>query len=152
PSEPQVGAVEIPIDVGVQYLAGGGARNLPVLVRAQIQPRAVTTFEDFEGFSFANGPVAEGITRRELSSEYDEEDEEPEAAPRRRSVTPTDHQREALTLDAAGTARAVVRNVPRADTPRDLLAELEFRDPAGEVQTVATRVPLWPAARLIGVK
>ena len=155
PTEPQVGAVEIPIDVGVQYLAGGSARNLPVLLRAQVQPRAMTGFEDFDGFVFANGSVAEGTRRRELASDSDEADESAEEsaeAPRRAAVTPVVHQRESLTLDAAGTGRAVIRNLPRSDRPRDLLAELEFRDPAGEVQTVATRIPLWPATRLVGVK
>jgi uncharacterized protein YfaS (alpha-2-macroglobulin family) len=151
PTEPHVGAAELPIDVGVQYLAGGGARNLPVIVRAQIQPRAIPGFEDFEGFVFANGPVVEGTRRRELAGEYDE-DAESEEAPRRAPVAPVVHQRESLTLDAAGTGRAVIRNLPRSDRPRDLLAELEFRDPAGEVQTVATRIPLWPATRLVGVK
>src|SRR5262249_52567333 len=35
---------------------------------------------------------------------------------------------------------------------QDVLAEVEFRDPNGEVLTAATRVPLWPAARLVGLR
>ena len=35
--------------------------------------------------------------------------------------------------------------------PADLLAELSFTDPNGEVQTVAQRVRLWPAAVVAGL-
>ena len=50
-----------------------------------------------------------------------------------------------LTLDASGGARATIKNVERSDQPRDLVAELEYRDPNGETLTAATRVALWPA-------
>ena len=33
----------------------------------------------------------------------------------------------------------------------DLLAELEFRDPNGEMQTVATRIPTYPSPWLVGI-
>ena len=39
PSEPQIGVTELPVEVGVQYLAGGGASHLPVTLRAQIRPK-----------------------------------------------------------------------------------------------------------------
>ena len=44
-----------------------------------------------------------------------------------------------------------MRRLPRAAVPRDLLVELEYRDPSGEVQTAARRLTLWPATRLIGL-
>ena len=33
----------------------------------------------------------------------------------------------------------------------DLLAELEFRDPNGEIQTVAARIPTYPSPWLVGI-
>jgi uncharacterized protein YfaS (alpha-2-macroglobulin family) len=33
-----------------------------------------------------------------------------------------------------------------------VLTEVEFRDPNGEVLTAATRVPLWPARWLVGLR
>ena len=33
PAEPQVGVSELPVELGVQYLAGGGASNLPATLR-----------------------------------------------------------------------------------------------------------------------
>jgi len=42
--------------------------------------------------------------------------------------------------------------LPRSSAAQEVLAELEFRDPNGQVQTVAQTVPLWPAKWLVGVK
>src|SRR5262249_18378471 len=50
-----------------------------------------------------------------------------------------------------GTGKATVHKLPRATVPRDLLVELEYRDPSGETQTAARRLPLWPASRLVGL-
>jgi uncharacterized protein YfaS (alpha-2-macroglobulin family) len=145
PAPPQINVAEVPLDVAVGYLAGGGAGGLPVTLRTQVLPRSVPEFEGFEGFTFANGGVTEGLGRTS-----EDGDEEPVAGGPRGS--PAVHQRLALTLDQAGTGRATITELPRAPTPRDLLAEVEYRDPAGEVQTVARRIPLWPARRLVGLR
>lgn len=149
PTEPQVAPRDVPLDLGARYLAGGAARGLPVVVRAQVQPRPAPAFEGFERFAFANGAVAEGVRRR---GGTDDEDETGENGTGPLRGVPAVHQREALALDQAGTGRVTIRDLPRTATPRDLLAELEYRDPAGETQTVATRIPLWPAARLVGIR
>lgn len=148
PTEPLVDVTEVPLDVAVTYLSGGGARRLPVTLRAQVQPHAFPAFEGFENVVFANGPPREGITRRTRGDEDDEEAEADGPATRGR---PAVHQRETMTLDDHGTGRATVRTLPRAAVPRDLLVELEYRDPSGEVQTAARRLPLWPATRLVGL-
>ena len=57
-----------------------------------------------------------------------------------------------LKLDAAGTTRAIVAGLPHADRPLDVQAELEFRDPSGEVQTSSRTVPIWPASRVVGLR
>ena len=152
PAEPQIGVSELPIDLGVQYLAGGPASNLAVTLRVQIRPKRVSFQGDFEGFTFANGSVKEGIVRRGSSggSGSGEDGEESGAADR----TPDSggiHQRLDLVLGEAGTARATVTQLPQLDEPADLLLELEYRDPNGEVQTAATTVPLWPSPWLVGI-
>src|SRR5438046_9593789 len=63
PAEPQVNATEIPLDLSVRYLAGGGARRLPVTLRAQILPKTAPPFDGFDRFEFANGVVTEGTTQ-----------------------------------------------------------------------------------------
>jgi alpha-2-macroglobulin len=147
PAGSQVDVTEVPLDLGVTYLAGGVAKGLPVTVRAQLTAKALPAFEDFDTFTFANGAVKEGTSRRGRGEDDDDEGGAP--APR---SGPAIHQREQLTLDDTGTGRVTITRVPPAATPQELLAELEFRDPAGEVQTVSTRVPLWPATRLVGVR
>lgn len=157
PAEPLVAVSEFPADLSLQYLAGGGARNSPVTLRTQIRPRGVSPPEGFEQFTFANGALQEGITRGgvglwdEWGGEDVEEGVEAVALPPAGS-RPAIHQREGLTLDAAGTARATISRLPRVTTPQEILAEMEFRDPNGEVRTVSATVPLWPAEWLVGIK
>ncbi|HXJ81498.1 MAG TPA: MG2 domain-containing protein [Candidatus Methylomirabilis sp.] len=153
PAEPLVAVSEFPLDISVQYLAGGGAAKQPVTVRAQLSPRALPTFDLFEDFTFANGALAPGIVRKGGGeSEYEEEEPADEAVPRASRAAQGVHQRTDVTLDAAGTARVSISKLPRSPVPQDVLAEAEFRDPNGEVVTAATRVPLWPAAWLVGVR
>ena len=153
PSDPQITVSELPVELGVKYLAGGGASNLPVILRAQIRPKGVSFPQDFEGFTFANKRVKEGVVRRgtQLGAGSEEEGDESTTStptPGSRGV----HQRLDLVLDEAGMARATITDLPILDEPVDLLLELEYRDPNGEVQTVATNVPLWPTKWLVGVK
>jgi len=142
PAEPQVDVTEVPADVTVQYLAGGAAGDLPVVLRTRVRERSFSAPEDFEHFTFANGGVREGIAREGSGADPDDgAGEESAAAPQRRE----------LTLDASGAARTVFADLPRGDTPRELLVELELRDPNGELQTVSSTVPLWPASQLVGI-
>jgi len=147
PTAPVIAATEFPLDVAVQYLAGGGAGRHPATVRTQVRPRPAPAPEGFEEFSFGAGPVAEGVTRRGTGVE--DADEAPAG---RQATPPAVHQRHELTLDAAGTARVAITDLPKVSVPHVVLAELEFRDPNGDVQTVAARVPLWPSRRLVGLR
>ncbi len=62
------------------------------------------------------------------------------------------HQRKDLTLDAAGGARTDISDIPREPTPIEVHAELEYRDPNGESQTVSNNAMIWPAKRLVGIQ
>jgi len=57
-----------------------------------------------------------------------------------------------LTLDMAGALRTTITDLPKSPTPQDIQAEMEFRDRSGEVQTVSSRIPLWPSKLLVGIK
>jgi uncharacterized protein YfaS (alpha-2-macroglobulin family) len=165
PADPQVAVSEIPADLSVQYLVGGGARELSVILRAQLRPRPVPPIDTFEDFTFANGPVKEGISRTPVPewedygigypSDVGEEGEGELTAEGPRQdlkAKPAVHQRQELVLDSAGTARATITRLPRPTTPVEVLAELEFRDPNGEIRTVSSTVPIWPAHRLVGIQ
>jgi uncharacterized protein YfaS (alpha-2-macroglobulin family) len=137
PSAPQIRPASVPLDLTVTYLAGGPAGNLPVKFRYDVQPSGVPSFDAFEGFEFSNGKVKEGLVRGSSPEETQEPFE----------LRSTD-----LTLDAKGSARAILSDLPTMEAPREIQAELEFRDPNGEIQTVSTRVPLLPADRHLGLR
>src|SRR5262245_25922725 len=48
PAEPLIAVAEFSLDIGVQYLAGGGAPGLPVVLRAQVNPKRVAPVDGFE--------------------------------------------------------------------------------------------------------
>jgi uncharacterized protein YfaS (alpha-2-macroglobulin family) len=139
PKESLVNVSSVDVDLLVKYLSGGGAGNAPVKLRSQIQPRHVS-FADYEDFTFANGEIKEGISR----SSYEEEPERETQKPKIQSLD--------LVLDKAGALRAKITDVPKVSAPQDILAELEFKDPNGEIQTVSARIPLWPSKLLVGIK
>ncbi len=137
PSEPLVVPATVPVDLTVSYLSGGGASGLPVKFRYDVKPRYISGVEGFEDYLFSNGNVKEGIVRHDL-----EESETSE--PALKSID--------LNLDKTGSARTTITGLAPANIPTQILAELEFRDPNGEVQTAASSIPVWPASRMIGIQ
>src|SRR5262249_47181163 len=163
PKEAQVSPREVPLDLAVQFLSGGGASGLPVRVRTQIRKRSEVSFEEYPEFEFARGGVKPGVrTRRFGQGELDWEREWDWGeggelgllwrTPEEPGVARTPVSTQELVLDAAGTQRAVLKGLPRAEEPLELVSELEYRDPNGEVQTAARTIALWPAARVVGLR
>ncbi len=135
PSGPLVKVGDMDVDLLVTYLAGGGAVGLPVKLRSRVEPKHVF-FTDYDGFTFANGLVKEGVLKRYRREER-----------KQKSLRTFD-----LTLGSGGSARAKIQDIPEALIPQNVLMELEFRDPNGEVQTVSQRVTVWPSNILLGIK
>lgn len=152
PKTPLVRAQEIPLDLSVRYLAGGGAAHWPVKVRSELSPRWVS-FPDYEEYVLANGRVKAGVFRYgESEFGYGEEETEEEGAGESSSRPREKLETQELVLDEKGGARVILAKVPLSDAPKDLLAEVEFRDPNGEIQTVSARIPLYPAEVLVGLQ
>ncbi len=143
PPLPLIRAEEAVFDLSVRYLAGGGASLMPVKLRTDVGPKRIPAFEGYADFIFGNGAVKEGVFRRGEHEQGGGGGEDGRRATLR-SVE--------VVLDAAGTARAAVPELPRADAPQEITAEMEFRDPNGEIQTVSTRIPLWNSSCLVGIK
>ncbi len=137
PSEALISPTTVPVDLTVNYLGGGAAGNLPVKFRYDVHPRFVPSFEGFEDYTFANGSVKEGIVRGEP------EEEEAQSF----QLKSTD-----LTLDRLGSVRTTITGLKSIDKPQEILAELEFKDPNGEIVTSSSRIPLWPSQRLVGIR
>jgi uncharacterized protein YfaS (alpha-2-macroglobulin family) len=141
PAPIRPGTTSIPLDLSAEYLSGGAASGLTVTLRSQVQPNATVTFPDFEDFTFANGEVKEGTV---TSEQWDQGFAT--------ATPPGVHQRKELTLDAAGGARTEITDIARSPTPVDVRAEMEYRDPNGETQTVSNSVTIWPAKYLVGIR
>ncbi len=155
---PLVNPGEVKVDLQVSYLSGGGAGGLPVRLRTQIESRSVS-FPDYDDYAFAKGNVQEGREERGDSfasaGNYDfvDPDYADEEAERDPSTTARNGVADLpLTLDASGGIRATIGNVARSESARDLVAEMEYRDPNGETLTAATRIALWPSALVLGIK
>jgi len=139
PAEDQIAPEKIPIDLTASYLSGGAAGLLPVKFRYLLNQRYyIPAPANYEDFTFNAGKIVEGVLR----SDYDDSDTAP-----RPVIVSSD-----LTLDALGSARTVIDGLPGIDVPMNILAELDFKDPNGETQTVSTNIPLWPSAVRIGIK
>lgn len=140
-------ATSLPVDVSVRYLAGGPAARLPVVLRSELRPGAsFDAPEDYDDYTFASGAVREGLDEEE-DDDAEEDDSEPQD-----DDAPKLHSRRDVELDAAGGARVVVDALPAVERPTRLVVEAEFRDPNGEVETVATSRLLLPSALVPGIR
>lgn len=132
PTKPRwIGTDSAEFDLAVRYLNGGGARGLPVRLRAQLEPRHHVDFKAHEGYRFA------------LRADGENGSEESENLAL---------NAEPLTLDAGGAARARVTAIPALRMPHDLRVEMEYADPNGEIQTVSRVTPWWPADVVLGIR
>ncbi len=127
-----VNAQSATVDLFVNYLSGGGASRLPVKLRSQVRSREVD-FPDYRDYQFGGRDVKEGIVENNGQEAGEEEGGESSPA----QVLP-------LTLDKAGAARANIPNLPKADSSKELLAELEYQDANGQLLSVSRRIPLLP--------
>jgi len=132
PATLPVAPKSVTLQAQLDAFAGGPLAAQPLQLSALLRP-VTPAFAGFEDFSFA--PAA---------ADRSDDDEAPDGG---RLVA----DRLAAVTDAAGAASIVVAGLPALAGPSELLAELGFTDPNGEVQTVAQRVRLWPSAVLAGL-
>jgi hypothetical protein len=128
PKEHVVNARELSLDLFVNYLSGGGAGDLPVKLRTLTQPHYVG-FEDFEGYTFANGEIKEEVTRRGRQRTYWEDEEEGYDSEEERE--PQKERSGARPRARPDRRSGRVSGPAEAHASQDLVAEMEFRDPNG---------------------
>jgi uncharacterized protein YfaS (alpha-2-macroglobulin family) len=148
PKTPAVQASRVDLDLQLSYLSGGGAGDAPVQLRTVVQDKSVS-FEDYADFSFSNGDVTVGAERNRPAFDDDEGEFEGEGDA---AAGPANLKTRNLKLDKAGGARVTLDQLPTAQTPQELLAEMTFQDANGETLSAATRIPLWPSSYVIGIQ
>ena len=137
--KPLVRASAVPVDVQINYVAGGGATHLPVRVSALVRAKSLS-YPDFDAFSFS-APLGD-----QGRSSEDEEDANTGADTR------VIADKLPLTLDKNGGGKLTVSDVPTRSQPQELLLEATYADPNGEVQTLRSVNTLWPASVVAGIK
>ncbi len=144
PAARQVRAANVPLDLHVAYLAGGGAGGLPVTLRTWVEPRTAE-FRDYDDYVFGGRPVREGLQMLGDDEGSGEVGEAATTGPLRVQVRP-------LTLDANGAARVTVADLPALDGSAVLATELEYPDANGELLTATGRVRLEAASVHLGLR
>lgn len=142
PAEPVVASAELPLDLFVGYYSGGGAAGLPVKLRTQLRPRAVS-FPNYEEFQFGGAAVKEGLEEGGDGGYFPDDDEDASQPGPARTLP--------LSLDANGAAHVVVPEIPASEEAQSLFAELEYPDANGELTSARTLAPIWPSALATGI-
>ena len=134
-----VNVKSVPTDVQINYVAGGGAVNLPVRLSALVRGKSLS-YSDYEEFNFS--------PPRGKRANNPESEEEATSSQDQRVIA----DKLPLTLDKNGGGKLTVDNVPSARQPQELLLEATYSDPNGEVQTIRSVSTLWPAGVVAGIK
>ncbi|MEN9629405.1 MAG: hypothetical protein RJA10_2632 [Pseudomonadota bacterium] len=131
-----VAPAEVVLSAQLSHLSGGAVGQAPLRGTALLRPRdgGMPGYEDFS-FEPPREPRPDG------------EEGAPEATEGQLVA-----DRVALVTDRDGAARFTVGGLPKLKRPSDLVAEISFNDPNGEVQTVGTTVRLWPSAVVLGIR
>jgi alpha-2-macroglobulin len=144
PALPVVNPKQVPLDVHIAYLSGGGASGLAVKLRTMVEAQALR-FTGYDDYQFGGGSVKAGITSDGNDAQDPDAERDPDAAAGKAQVVP-------LTLDGAGSARVIIPTLPTIDTPSRLTAEVEYADANGELLTTTARVRLVPSALSLGIR
>ncbi|WP_428420195.1 alpha-2-macroglobulin family protein [Methylibium sp.] len=128
------------LDVQLNYLSGGGVAQALLRASALLKSR-YPSFPGHEGYSFE--------PPRDPAQPDEAEGDDSESRPADGKLVA---DKLALTTDAQGAARLALNDLPTLTRASELLTEVSFSDPNGEVQTAATRVALWPSAVVLGIR
>ncbi len=136
PTPPLVNAAEIPLDIMVRYLSGGGASGLRVKLRTLVRATPAQ-FKGFADYSFDSEPLDSDTSSTGQGNNASEQV--------KTGLIPA-------ILDGEGAKRLIVTDLPALKTHSQLTTELEYPDANGQILTKAARFDLWPAAKAIGIK
>lgn len=131
PNTHQVRTTTLPLDLSVQYLAGGGVKDMPVQLRTEFKEvRAAFTPKGHPSYRFNQGV--------------------PSLKPwnaLRRTLGQT-----ALKLDDKGMAQHIIADIPSSTKALNVTSEMSYRDPNGNIRTVIHRQTVHPSNLNVGVK
>lgn len=130
---------EVPLNVQLNYLNGGGAAGATVRVTSMLRGRTVS-FPGYDDFSFYTEAEPRTPQKDGESNETSSDDQKIVA------------DKLPITLDKSGAGKTVIKDLPVVKIPKELLTEMTFADPNGEIQTVSVVTPVWQSAVVVGLK
>ena len=143
---------ELPLNLQLNYLNGGGASGASVHVTSALRNRTAG-FAGYDEFSFA---TARPERKNNNDSESDGESTGDSAGDSTSDSSAEDNlivaDKLPVTLDKNGGGKTVIKNLPVFKVPKELLTEMTYADPNGEIQTVSSISAIWPAAVSVGIK
>lgn len=126
------------VDLSANYLSGGPAVDLPVVVRSAIvQDSFAPEFPGSSEYTFFSRPVTVGA-RGEQSGEVEAD------------LSFVSNQK--AKLGPNGGTKLTLTGLPDISTVRALMVEMEYRDPNGEVKTGRSQVRIFPSEIVVGLK
>jgi uncharacterized protein YfaS (alpha-2-macroglobulin family) len=129
---------KIPLQINATYFAGGPAVDLPMKLRWTVEPSSFQPQDqDLESYSFMSGGVQEGLFRQ---GEEDGARHIPQSG------------LENLKLNQQGAADLQLSKIKYAAAPQVLRAEVEFKDPSGDVKNSIRSFSLYPSGVVLGIK
>jgi uncharacterized protein YfaS (alpha-2-macroglobulin family) len=138
PKQKQVRPKQVPVDLYVGYLSGGGSARAPVKQRTAFEPLSDTP-DGWDGWTFGGSAVREGTVPLDQDNEESDRPQMPEAA-----TIP-------LTLDAHGALRTNVDAPALQDAVR-MIVEMDYQDADGETLTAGAGIRLYTSAVRLGIK
>lgn len=129
---------QVPIDLFVGYLSGGGAARMPVTVRTTFDSD-VQQPKGWDGWTFGGAVLTEGVTPLDGDN---------------RDIAPPAPASEliALTLDQQGIAHNNIAIPKTIEDAATLAVEMDYPDANGETLTASQRIPIHPSAIQLGIK
>ena len=128
---------EVAADLSASYLSGGPAKGLKVKLRASLEPGYfVPDIPGGADYSFFATPQNTGVFDYESHEAADE------------AFLKVNN----LTLNSDGGLLTKISDLPAITKIQQLALEMDFTDPNGEVKTTGTRVPLFPAEYVVGLR
>ncbi|CAN5847311.1 MG2 domain-containing protein [soil metagenome] len=124
----QVSPKELALDLQLNYLNGGGAAGLPVQITSLLRNKALS-YSTYEEFSFASGDAGGAAEEQKIVA-----------------------NKLPVTLDKNGAGKTTIKNLPAITRAQELVSEMSYADPNGEIQTITAVTPIWPSAVVVGVK
>ncbi len=151
-TSPLVGVNEAPVNVQLDYLAGGPASNLPVRVSALVRPATLGFGDRYADFSFSPYRAEQPGSDAGASDDDDSEDAATAASGPDPDAPRLVADKLPVTLDRNGSGTVTLKSLPKVDAPKRLALEASFADPNGEIQTIRGDTTLWPASLAAGIK